>query len=643
MPAPHSHQSIRGKLTRIILISCGLAVVSACAIFAVYDIRVARQARLQAVATLAEITGTNSTAALSFQDKQSGSEILRSLRADKQLTHAALYTREGKVLAIYSRDPDGLAFIPPPVEADNAHFADGKIVAFHGIALDGKSAGTVYIESDLSMIVTRKEGLAVMVGFALLILLLLAALVGSRLQNSISGPILELARTAFAIAIDKNYSVRMVSKTGDEIGFLYEQFNGMLARIQDRDSELERGRAELEQRVAERTAFLSGLIDGNPLAIAVSDQNGITRSVNPAFTRIFGYSAEDATGKILDDLIAPGELSKEARAITQARGAGTSILVATRRQRKDGTLVDVELHGVPLRVHGKAVGGFALYQDITGRKRTEEALLSAKEMAEEANRAKSEFLANMSHEIRTPMNGILGMTQLTLETQLSDEQREYLAMVKSSADSLLMLLNDILDFSKIEAGKLDLDLSPFALRESMGEALKAMGHLAHRKGLELAWQVEAAAPEWLVGDGGRLRQILVNLVTNAIKFTERGEVVVAVNVESRTPDEIELHFSVRDTGIGIPAEKQKLIFAAFTQADSSTTRKYGGTGLGLAISQRLVNLMNGGISVESEPRKGSVFHFTARFQVLDARFVPPVAIESSALRGLRVLVVDDNE
>jgi PAS domain S-box-containing protein len=642
MPTALKHQSIRGKLTRIILISCGLAVVSACAMFAVYDIRAARQSRLRVVTTLAEITGTNSEAALTFRDEQTARDILRSLRADKQLTHAALYTPEGKVLAVYSRDLTNDAFTPPPIETDGARFAAHKVGAFHTIELEGKPAGTIYLESDLSAIVAREEGLAAMVGFALLASLLLAPLAGSRLQSSISGPILELARTAFAIAIDKDYSVRMVSKTGDEIGFLYEQFNAMLARIQDRDKELERTRAELEQRVAERTAYLNALVETSPLGIVTTDPQGLVRICNTAFERLFQCARTDVTGADLNSLVTPPELNEEAAEFARRRKAGENIQATTQRRRNDGTLLDVELYAVPMRVGDEDAGTLVIYHDISDRKRAEDALRSAKEQAEEANRAKSEFLANMSHEIRTPMNGILGMTQLALETKLNDEQREYLGMVKSSADSLLTLLNDILDFSKIEAGKLDLDLSPFALRESMGEALKTLGHLAHRKGLELAWHVDAGVPEWLVGDCGRLRQILVNLVMNAIKFTEHGEVVVSVKVESETQEEVELHFSVRDTGVGIPAAKRDLIFEAFTQADSSTTRKYGGTGLGLTISQALVKLMNGSISVESEPGQGSIFHFTARLKIPNATFIPSATVERTALRGLRALVVDDN-
>ena len=637
------HQSIRSKLTRIILISCGLAVVSACTIFAVYDIRAARQSRLQAVATLAEITGTNSTRALTFHDAQAAKEILRALGADKELEHAALYTPGGNVLALYSRNPENTGFAPPPVEGDGARLAAGKIVVFHKIELDGKSAGTIYLESDMSLIVAREEGLAAMVGLALLISLLLGALVGSRLQSSISGPILELARAAFAIAIDKNYSVRMVSKRGDEIGFLYEQFNGMLARIQDRDKELERGRAELEQRVAERTAYLNALVETSPLGIVTTDPEGRVRICNTAFERLFRYDRAKIIGADLNSLVTPPEQDKEAAEFARRREDGETIQATTQRRRSDATLLNVELYGVPMRIGGEDAGTLVIYHDISARKRAEEALVSAKEAAEEANRAKSEFLANMSHEIRTPMNGILGMTQLTLETQLNTEQREYLRMVKSSADSLLTLLNDILDFSKIEAGKLELDVSPFALRESLSDALKALGHLAHRKGLALAWQVEAGAPEWLLGDSGRLRQILVNLVMNAIKFTERGEVVVAIDVESQSSREIKLHFTVRDTGIGISPEKQELIFAAFTQADSSTTRKYGGTGLGLAISQRLVKMMKGSISVESASGKGSIFHFTTWLQIPSVSFVPPVTVEAEVSLGLRAPVVNNDD
>ncbi len=504
-----------------------------------------------------------------------------------------------------------------------------------------------------------------------LVILLMTLIVGAfglRIAQSIVRPIQVLKQAAARIA-DRQPITEIAVTSRDELGSLARDMERMARAIQTDTSRQQAAEAEvrslnasLEQRVRERTTELEELTDTLRQAkreaeknaawarrvvetafdaFVVMDATGHIRDWNPRAEAVFGWSRQEAIGRLLAETIIPVEYRDPhtrglAHFLATDEGPALNQRLEMPALHRDGHCFPVELTIVPLRL-GQEYVFTAFLHDISDRKRAEEELREAKEAAEAANRAKSEFLANMSHEIRTPMNGVLGMTELALDTQLTPEQREFLEAAKMSADYLLVVINDIL-----EAGKLDLDPIYFDLRDHLDESVSTVALKAHIKGLELVVDVQDDVPDTLVGDPGRLRQILVNLIGNAVKFTPVGEVVLSVEKEAETATEVRLHFAIRDTGIGIPASKVDLLFKAFSQVDSSTTRKFGGTGLGLAISSQLVRLMDGRIWVESAEGKGSTFHFTATFGLGRGPIPPRPAPDLTRVKDLPVLVVDDN-
>jgi PAS domain S-box-containing protein len=429
-------------------------------------------------------------------------------------------------------------------------------------------------------------------------------------------------------------------------------------------------RKSAEERLRLSEVRYQSLVESLPQSIFRKDPEGRFTFANRRFCEALGQPLDGVLGKTDGDFFPPDLAAKYRGDDQKVMATGAVLETVEGHQNRNGERFHVQVVKVPLRDEaGRPLGIQGIFWDVTERVRAEEQLRHAKEAAESANRAKNEFLATVSHEIRTPMNGILGMTDLLLAAEGNARQREYLGLVKVSAESLLAIINDLLDFSKIEAGRLELDATPFRLRASLNDVMRALSVRAAEKELHVTWHVEPSVPDDLIGDRGRLAQVLVNLVGNAIKFTERGAVALHVRVDKDARSQgdretkvelVSLAFDVRDTGIGIPADKLTAIFEPFVQADSSTTRKYGGTGLGLAIVRRLVSLMDGTLSVESELGRGSAFRFTIRFQGADSsgrERAPnvqerptrvtrvdetPLCLHARAPRRLHVLVAEDN-
>jgi signal transduction histidine kinase/DNA-binding response OmpR family regulator len=532
----YSRLSLAKKLTGIGVISSTVSLVVAAATLMAFDLSNARHRLVRDTAMLADVVGTNSTAAITFSDTKGANEVVRTVTVNDSIMSTAIWDHEGRPLARFDRKPGTpITTFPPEALAVRegeqwSQFGSGALRMARPIVLNHEVIGTVTIESDLSSLWAQVEASAIVLCLVLVGTFALSLALASRIQRVVSAPLLRLTEVTRTVAHDRRYDVHVEGGGSDEIGELVDGFNSMLAEVHRRDVDLLRHQEGLERTVEERTAEL--------------------RAVNTD-------------------------------------------------------------------------------------------LIGARDKAMEASRAKSEFLANMSHEIRTPMNGIIGMTELALGTPLTAEQRDCLQTVRTSAGSLLQILNDILDFSKIESRRLKLESVAFSLLETINEAIRPLAVRADQQGLELIVDIDPRVPAAVTGDPLRLRQIIVNLVGNAIKFTERGHVLITVTPEPSQEHDTMLRFAVTDTGIGIAPEHQAAIFEAFRQADGSTTRKFGGTGLGLAICSTLVGMMNGRIWVESRPSEGSTFSFTAAFAAATAPVV--TARQTKLPAGLRVLIVDDNE
>jgi signal transduction histidine kinase/ActR/RegA family two-component response regulator/HAMP domain-containing protein len=515
------------------------------------------------------------------------------------------------------------------------------------VALAGQQLGTLHFGLDLSPIISARyalltQGVIIAVGELMMSIGLLTVL-GLWLTRHLAA----LTQASEAVAAG-NLTPAPVAEGEDDIGRLGAAFNAMSRAVSERIGDLTNARdvqVELIAAVEQEHARMLSLLAAMDIGVLLVDLADLVVYENPAYRRIWRI-ARDATvvGRHWAEVFAEAGVG-----VRNAEPWRQSLATASEHFEiilNDERIISQRLHSVA-DLAGQALGRLCLFEDVTEDRRLAQQLLAAKEAAEAGQRAKAMFLATMSHEIRTPMNGIIGMTDLALMTSLDAEQSEYLRWVKSSAESLLTVLNDVLDFSKIDAGRLDIQLVPFAPQHLLDEIVGIYSSVASQKAIALNWRVNGNLPQQLLGDPVRLRQVLTNLVSNALKFTERGSVTITVDAQSTAANAQQwIGFAVADTGIGIAQDKLEHIFSPFSQADSSTTRRFGGTGLGLAIAARLVELMGGQLGVDSAPGGGSTFHFGVMFSIGDGVDLAVAPLPRQVTIGdgrpaARILLVED--
>ena len=661
---PARNFSITHKLTAIILLTAGIVLALNSVVYVTNEMLSSRTSLTDRLHSLAAILGANSTAALHFKDPESAAEVLATLKTQPQVDGALVRALDGQPFARYIATDATLDGLPEefaaPIDAQQVHTTEGGPGEYftwaHGqhvhllqpiLFEDGNALGTIHIIGNTRELSDRLQRYLLSALLLLAVSLLIAFFLSSRLQRIITAPLLDLLGTMKSVASHSDYSLRATRHGEDEVGTLIDGFNTMLTQIQERDRELDHHRRDLEQLVEQRTGELassmarfSTVLNSMDAVIYVADmETHELLFLNQTGKELFGEAEGRQCWEVLQ-LYRNGPCpycTNDKLLTPDGRPAG---LYAWEFQNSvTGRWYALRDRAIPWG--GGRMVRLEIATDITDLKQIQLDLEGAKEHAEAANRAKSEFLSSMSHEIRTPMNGIIGFTDLLNKSALDETQSNYVHTIGVSAHNLLAIIDDILDFSKLESERLTLESIPFNLNETIDDVLMLLAPQAYEKGLELVKLIDHAIPSGLIGDPVRIRQVLLNLLGNAVKFTDQGSVVVSFELE-KAPGEggrATLRATVSDSGIGISREQQQRLFQAFSQADSSITRRFGGTGLGLVIAKHLVELMEGEIRVESEAGEGTTFTLT--FQV-GVGAPLPAGLDEGRLEGRRILLHEHN-